>query len=440
MTELFLDQQIKIMARRIKRIEESPDPDLLRSNKLMYELEKERAEHMKDAWQQGKHFASTRGYECLLRSMGFEWGNFAHMVDRNKRYPELKATLEKLGFPEKCCDRTVATLALVGLSELPKPDICLISSHGCDSHCLTMGTEARYHDVPTFFLDIPLDFEDKVGLNTLNYIADQLGEFIEWAEKKVPGIKYDEGRHREFLDIEAIGEKYLSEIYQLRKKVPCPIAPLDAFRIEVQPTRYPNMQKVLEYLRISRDELGERVASGKGPLSEERLRLLWAASGPYAQNFNPWRLFKERKVAMPLLMHGNAMKRFGAGSGTSHALRSEVLDDVGEYGVKLSPLQVEASDPDRTSWGGPGKRWITAIVDVARDLGAHGIVQFLQVGCTPVHGLGSMLAERAKKELNIPVLNVEGREMDKDYMTQGQFEQILSPFMDKCFSWAGKLQ
>src|SRR5574340_1133136 len=97
---------------QIKEIKKSPDPILLRSNELLYELEKERLETQIDVWQRGR--PSVEGVfflSRLFRSMGFEPLSFPRIVDRVSDYTEYKAIIERLGFPEKCCERTVTQLA-----------------------------------------------------------------------------------------------------------------------------------------------------------------------------------------------------------------------------------------------------------------------------------------------------------------------------------------
>ncbi len=425
----FYEEDIQTHTGRIKMIEESSDPTLLKSDKLYWELEKERAEMELNAWQSGKPIVEGRRIERLLRAMGFQWMTFTHNADRSTKFSEYKTIIERLGFTEKCCDRVVAPLAMCNVGDLPVPQIFFTPIHACDAHWLVDNTLAKWHNVPVFNLDVGLNVE-KVDLDSLNYIADQLGEFIEWAEKKVPGVKYDEDRHIEIIEIDAIGLRYTREIHQLKKHVPCPVSPQEAFRPDRPGRYYPNMQKVNEYLRILRDELGERVASGKGPYPEERLRLLWATGDNPYDTKAWWRLLMDQKIGMPLMYRGTTTRFTG--------LKYAPYGEVSEYGIKLSPLQEEARWLDTNTWGGSGKRWIADLLDTARDIGAHGIVHDLLIGCTPILGIGRMLSERAEKELGIPVLNVERRQLDKDYMTEEKFEEILSPFVDKCFEWAGK--
>ncbi len=432
-----LEGLIKELARRIKEFEESPGSKVIRADKLLLELAKEKLEAHLKAWQQGKPSIDGEGsLTRFFRSMGFIPTMYTVTAEyAAASFGEQKATCERMGFPaDKICDKVVAQIAMRGINAYPKPDVIYADSHGCDNdHKYYAQSYGDMFNIPVFFVDVPLYEDDKPTLASINYITNQMWEFIEWAEKKIPGIKYDEAKHMEMQEADAIGLKYLREIYQLVKRVPCPVAPMDVLArlfTDSLPSRYPNVQKAVEYLRVFRDELGERVASGRGPYPEERLRLLWAGQIHDLQTINPTRLLLERKVAMPLALSGYTFRFIG--------LRGAPIGETSEYGVKLSPLQEEASMQSTSCWGGPGKRWVNAVLKSASDVGAHGIIHFQLIGCTPMNSMGSMIAERGEKELGIPTLNLDGRYLDSDYMSQERFEEILSAFIDKCFDRAGK--
>ncbi len=430
------EELIKELARRIKKIEESSSPMVGGAAKHLYIMNKERLEAEVLACQQGKPLGEAGNLGRLLKAMGFTFtrdGVSAEYAPAS--FGEHQAIVERMGFPgDKLCDKIVTQLANRETSALPKPDVIYADSHGCDiHHNYYARMQADLFNIPVFFVDVGLNEDNKPNLANLNYIADQLGEFIEWAEKKVPGIKYDEAKHIQLLEMDAIGQKYVREIYQLVKHIPCPFAPSDVlsrFYGQCEPSRYPNMQKALDYLRNFRDEVAERVASGQGPYPEERLRLIWAGQSSSFQSVDPSKVLLERKVALPLSIVGRTLYYVG--------LRGVPYGEVSEYGVILSPLQEEARWMDRSCWGGPGKRWVNDILHAARDVGAHGIIHFNLIACTPMRGMGSVVAERAEKEQGIPVLNIEARYLDRDYMSQEKFDEILSTFIDKCFDWAGK--
>ncbi len=431
----FFEQRIQKFNRRIKAIEESTDPTVFRSYRLLIELMRDKWVSQLEAVKQGK--PKIEGWGSFLRyykAMGFEPFALPSLAEYTTDYTKNKIMIETMGFPEKCCERVTALLVMCNAGELPYPDIVHTDGHGCDPDKYYPRSLSDLFNIPTMYIDIPLDPDDKPKLAHVNYVADQLEEFIEFAEKKIPGIKYDKDKHIEMQEIDRIAGQYRKDIYEFLKHVPCPLHPDWAIEQQfdkLEPSRYPDMKKGLEYFRMYRDELGEMVASGRSPYPEERLRIVWAGHTHEMMAINPCNMLLERKVAMPITVSGNACRDI-------HLRSWPIGSEVSEYGAKLSPLQEEAKTCLTRSWGGPGRRWPDTALTVARDMGAQGIIHYLIIGCTPMMSMGSVLADRAEKELGIPTLNLEGRLLEKEYMTQEKFDEILSSFIDKCFDWAGK--
>ncbi len=433
--ENVLQERIDMYTRLIKEVEESPATIVPRSTKLLYELNRDWLEAKLNCARAGRPMGEgSSAFIGLFRSMGLEHMDFPDVVDYTERWAEYDLLLGRMGYPQQCCERIMGQLAMTEMGELPKPHIVANAGHSCDIHAFVRHDNATLFGIPTFYIDTNLNEDDKPHLADLDYVVEQLGEFIEWAESKVPGIKYDEGKAREIYEMMSQGEKYRHEIFQLIKHVPCPVPPRlkDVNRMLLfDATRFPDMKKANEYLRLSRDELGEKVAKGQGPYDEERLRLLWAGE-PIVNTdvVDVGKLLMQRKVAMPLCIKGEATSFTGIGW--------RPLGEVSEYGIVLSPLQATARELTRRSRNGAGKRWVNITVDVARAIGAHGIIHFNLVGCTPTRGMDSVVADRAEKELGIPTLKIEGRLYDQQFYVKARFEEALSAFIDKCFDWAGK--
>ncbi len=430
----FFEQRIQKFSRRIKAIEESTDPTVFRSTKLLLELTRDKWASMLDAVKEGKPKVEGWGsFTRYYKAMGFEPFALPAIAEFTTDYTKNKIMIETMGFPEKCCERVTALLVMCNAGELPHPDVVHTDGHGCDPDKYYPRSLSDLLNIPTMYIDIPIEPDDKPKLANLNYVADQLGEFIEFCEKKIPGVKYDKGKLIEMQEMDRIGGQYRKDIYQFLKHIPCAYHPQIAIEQQLEklePSRYPDIKKALEYFRMYRDEVGEMVASGRGPYREERLRLLWAGHTHEMMAVNPCKMLLERKVGMPITVSGNTVRDIH--------LRSWPIGSVSEYGMKLSPLQEEAKTCITRAWGGPGKRWVDAVLTVARDTGAQGIIHYLIIGCTPMMSMGSVLSDRAEKELGIPTLNLEGRLLEKEYMTQEKFDEILSPFIDKCFDWAGR--
>ena len=70
----WLEKDIAKYERRIKKIEENPDPNKLASNKLFYENERDLEKAQLAAWQEGRPitYYPGLGLPPVLKNLGFE--------------------------------------------------------------------------------------------------------------------------------------------------------------------------------------------------------------------------------------------------------------------------------------------------------------------------------------------------------------------------------
>jgi hypothetical protein len=261
------------------------------------------------------------------------------------------------------------------------------------------------------------------GENT-SYVAEQLGELIEFAEKSVPGIKYNEDKLIEILKMDQQAHRYLRDSYELRKMVPCPISPQDSFRVMGLPSFNPNPARILEYYRIYHDELFERANKGIGGVPEEKLRIAWLATGPYGRE--TFDLLIRKGVSLPWFHYGNASYNFGV-------VHNDIFDDS-VYGRKLTPLEETVRPWNSNTWAGLAAPWVDSLIKACRELKIDAVVDFLQAGCITTKNLKKITAQRLMEELGIPTLDLEGRE---HYMTEAErfnMNKRLEEFLDMCIA------
>jgi len=417
----FLDFQIAKLDRRIKNIAENPDPTKPVSNRLLYEIERENVLEMRAALKEGEAFAfggSTGTTVCV--ALGFHpWLGIA-AADRSagplaRKYFDI---LREEGMAEHTCDRTIVLIPMVLKGDFPKPDFLIASNHECEPIFLSTLLLAKLLDIPYFHIDrsfVPWrTLEDEAQLK---YITDQFGEMIEYVEAKFPKQKYNEDK---LIEIQHHRRKYFlleQQQWKLRAAVPCPIAPKEAFR----ELWLPYGPKPVEYMKMYTEEIGEKVAKGESGLPEgveEKLRFLWSNTGPF--HHDPFTWLGSKGVSIPAsLMTVYEGWRSG---------REPIWGDPW-HGRKLTPLEEEARQFDYT-WGRLGERWVQNHINVCRDLKIDGIVYFLQWGCTVTNNLGQVVAEVAERELGIPTLLIEGRQLDETSWNEKDFLGQLEEFVD----------
>jgi benzoyl-CoA reductase/2-hydroxyglutaryl-CoA dehydratase subunit BcrC/BadD/HgdB len=213
--------------------------------------------------------------------------------------------------------------------------------------------------------------------------------------------------------------EYLRGIYQLKKRIPCPVPVEDTFRLPRMPAVYPDSAYALRYWQSFHDELHERAA--KIQSTEEKLRIMWTCAAPYFAN--PFQVLNKRNVSIPIFMI-DMVANFMAGT-------REIYGDM-TYGKKLTPLEEEARMLYSSGWVGTGKKWIDDVSWVARDLQIDAVVNFMQVGCMATSGLSKLLSDTLENDSGIPVLNIEGRQLMSDSYDKDKFENEIEEFIDMC--------
>ncbi|MFC1533949.1 2-hydroxyacyl-CoA dehydratase [Thermodesulfobacteriota bacterium] len=423
----YIEQEIANLERMIKKIEEHPDPNRLKSNKQGYEIQRDMRMGQIEDWKEGKPVLSIIEFQSLARAMGFSVIDGTALANRRSaRHPEdTLASLHDLrsrGFPTNCCDGPLVGLGMRISGQLPPPNLAMAWG-ACDPATMTSLALAEYYDIPIFYYDCPQ--VDRVDNDVLEYLTNQILEFIEFAEAKVPGVKFDEEKLAELQEVDALAFPYFQENYELRKRVPCPLPARDAFRIPIAPSRFPDPQKALEYIIASTAELKERAETKTSSIADEKLRLGWTVTAPLYRNV--FKQCEERGVAIPIIITGLTAKTFM----TKYTLEN---DGIKEYGRKLSPLEKEVIKAAYTTWWGVGTRWLEDVIDICRDLKVDGLLNFLQMGCTPTLGLKKLIEDKAEKELNIQTIHLEGAYHDSEYMNDELFDAQLNDFIDICLS------
>jgi hypothetical protein len=84
-----------------------------------------------------------------------------------------------------------------------------------------------------------------------------------------------------------------------------------------------------------------------------------------------------------------------------------------------------------------GETWVRDTLEACRNLRVDGMVYYVQIGCTASAGLGRVVAEQAKKDLGIPTLLMEGRQLDAQFKSQEECERELEAFVQLCLDQKG---
>lgn len=419
----YLEYEIARCERRIRKIRENPDPKKPKSNLVLYEMERDFRLEQMEGYRAGKPFG-VAGTAGLTRALGLVLWDAIMAADRThgeaaRRYFDI---IRREGMAEHTCDRTIIIVPMVLKGDFPEPNILLTTNQECLPIHLAYSLIARLLDVPIFMLDRHFDAYGRVqDEEKLKYVRNQIEKFIEYAEATVPGCKYHEDKHIELQYYDRLFQEQHRELYKLKKTVPSPVGGRDAFREMRLPSFYPSPAKAVEYMRMYVEEIADKAAKGEGVVDgEEKLRLLWSVSGPFYSD--PFTWLEKQGIAVPA---AEMTSYNGWCSG-----REPIYGDRWK-GRKLSPLEEDARHLDFV-WGRNGDWWVQAHIDTCKDLGLHGIIYFLQWGCSVSNNLGRLVAETAERELGIPTLLVEGRMLDDSVFDEKDFFGRLEDFVAIC--------
>jgi benzoyl-CoA reductase/2-hydroxyglutaryl-CoA dehydratase subunit BcrC/BadD/HgdB len=409
--EVHFELEVKKWAQRIKRIEEDPDPTKLKSNRYLYELFLEEAEERLEAWNQGKPFCDHIG--PLTRAMGFySTGNVeaAFATTQPKKY---LARAVELGLPVgTSCDMSMMPFAMIECGDLPSLNLNICEG---TAPCTPMKMRSIYIMYKGKGLTYPIDIGIEGDEANFNYMLDQLHGFIDFAER-IPGIKYDEDRLKEFQVYEEAGRALCYEMFEILKNKPAPISGKDTLRLGLRPTQV-YTAKAVKALEARRDELAERVAKGIAAVPGEKARLVWTMTNPVFMDV--FKVLANQKIAVLTQYEGEPMRRWAP------LPRKEP-----EWLTRRMPLKPLENIAANSALGiKTAQEWVDGLIWVCRSLGADGIVNYNMVGCTEILGIRKLVDERAQDELGIPTLQLDGKQWDDSFADEKTITTQLNEFV-----------
>ena len=424
--------------KRVEKISENPNPMLMKSNLILYQVLRDEAKHGNEFFEAKNPrpviYHTENAPDRFFASLGYESINLElnadHLTKEQAiRYFELGRSY---GFPDNLCDRVQLSHA-VGISgDFPPPNIVFAVVGDCDLMSQAMASVARYWDVPLIGVDMGFHEELEMGqedyFRAMKFAYDQMVEFINLSEEKWPEfIKFDDSKLNEYQDINRQFTLAAGEVFgMIAKARPCPISGRDALRMA--PTHVPNDPRVAQYMDMYKKEVKERIEKGQSPLRDnnERMRLYWMTSAPFFED--PFTFLEERGVSSPIYEEGMGVP-----------MRYNVKDYQGAerlFGRAMeSPLEEEAALFATHHWGATGNRRTLEVLRRCRDAGIDGLVHFELEGCLSLNNIARITGERAEDELGVKsfyAVDVHCQDMER--FNEKEFEESLWDWVQVCLA------
>src|SRR5512145_2037967 len=191
---------------------------------------------------------------------------------------EYIAVAEKLGHSEDVCTYVKCDLGMLKSGNigptgehLPNPDLLLLSYTGCFTFMKWFEILKQEYDAPVAMLHVPYQAEGRVTEAARDYVVKQLRESVIPKLEAVSGRAYDEDRLKEMLALSAKAEDDLVWVLQSARHRPSPIDAYFGGVYYIGPifTAFRGTEEAVLYYRELREEIEERRALGRGPVTPD---------------------------------------------------------------------------------------------------------------------------------------------------------------------------
>lgn len=237
----------------------------------------------------------------LIRAFGYYTiypENHGALCGAQKMGPQLCEAAEEQGFsPDLCsyarCDLGHFFSRKTPAGRLPRPDLLFCSNNICQTVLYWYKVLAHYLKIPLVLFDAPFRFEEFSSAD-IDYMSRQVQEMIPELEK-ASGRRFDEAELKRITEMSRDTSMLWGQCLETMQARPAPMTIFDAFVHLAPVVSLRGLPVSLEYYKILRGELEERVAQGIGALRNEKLRLMW-------DNIAIW--YKVRDFANLFASHG----------------------------------------------------------------------------------------------------------------------------------------
>jgi benzoyl-CoA reductase subunit B len=223
-----------------------------------------------------------------------------------KRSGKMVLDAERDGQSEDVCTYVKADLGMMLAGEtgptgepLPKPDVLMLSYTGCFTFMKWFELIRQKYDCETVMLHVPYQGDGKINQNMRDYVVKQLKETVIPTLERVSGVKFDIDRLRQYMRESVKAEEDLVRVLHSAKNRPSPIDGYFGAVYYIGPifTAFRGTPEATQYYRVLREEIDQRVAEKKGPvtpegeLATEKYRLV-VEGPPNWTNFRDfWKMF-----------------------------------------------------------------------------------------------------------------------------------------------------
>jgi len=332
---------------------------------------------------------------------------------------------EKVGFGRELCGYTKNVCGAMILNkfimpdgtildEWPMPDF-ILSFSLAPCHTKWFQYMSEYKDIPCYLFDLPKVFPSNTEA-MLNYLSEQILDFIQWAEKTTRR-KFDDELFIESVLNDCRSFRLWTKIMLLNQNIPAPLDEKTIYSLIAPNLMAPYKEETVNFYERLLEEVEDRVARGIAAVPNEQFRVITDAIPPWPY-LTIWR-YLEREYGVVSLGSPYVIALIG----------SWKLDEEGNFVPTPTPEEMGMSISNREeavralAWYkthfatetiytiASGRVQHDVTKAVARQWKADAGILHLNRGCT-MQALGGIESRNALVEAGIPAMNYEGNDAD----------------------------
>lgn len=301
------------------------------------------------------------------------------------------------GVPETLCSYQKILTGIAASGVLPKPKLVANTTLACDANTSTFRTLASIFGAPHFTVDVPNEYSEA----SLNYVAEQLREFGQFAEE-ASGVRLEESKLRACVANSCKAQKLYSEYLErfstryVTNEMTTEMYMIFAMHILLGKTE---TAEVLDEL-VKETALQPKYRGGD--------RILWVHSVPYWQDsFRNVLNFSEKHQFLCSDMSFDAL--------------CEMDPD--------SPYESMARRILVNTFNGNTERRGAEILKRAKQIHADKVIYFCHWGCRNTAGGVKIIKDMLENE-GLSVLVLDGDGCDRSNINDGQMLTRLTAFLE----------
>ena len=352
----------------------------------------------------------------ILRAMGFAImypENYAALCGARRVAVDLCQVAESHGYSQDLCSYARTHLGSVfqpksaPMKALPRPSLLLCCNNICGTVLKWFQAVADIYDVPLFVLDAPF-VHHQLEEHAVAYVATQLEDLIRFLEKRFRK-RFSERRLRDVVGLSNETVKLWREIREMCKTRPSPLNAPDLFVNMAPIVVLRGTKAAVDFYRLLRDEVRERVESGVGAIDNERYRLLWDNIAIWHRIYRFFRYFVDRDACFVVDTY--------TGAWSGEVEDGELLESLARaYSAILLNVDYEQRAEQ--------------MIDLIREFGVDGFVMHSNRSCKP-YSLGQYEVKRIVSErTGVPGLIIETDMCDSRAYADAPIKTRIQAFME----------